>query len=148
MWIAHVENSSGICSSWTKASGYNPVDIFNPTKKGASVCNCGILLLHWVWSAWLRDLEIRNTKDQFWDSSALLPTLLFSTLTFSHGQQFGLGFIWFSFLLQFINNPSCTGQIVRSLLSRFVVMIWCFVVLVLVQSCIASLSSLLTADRL
>ncbi|XP_066376463.1 glutamate receptor 2.8-like isoform X2 [Miscanthus floridulus] len=48
----------------------------------------------------------------------------FSTLTFSH------------------------GEIVRSPLSRFVVVIWCFLVLVLVQSYTASLSSLLTADRL
>ena len=41
-----------------------------------------------------------------------------------------------------------TGQIVRSPLSRFVVVIWCFLVLVLVQSYTSSLSSLLTADRL
>ncbi|KAL6606033.1 hypothetical protein ACP70R_041686 [Stipagrostis hirtigluma subsp. patula] len=48
----------------------------------------------------------------------------FSTLTFSH------------------------DQIIKSLQSKIVVVIWCFVVLVLVQSYTASLSSLLTAQRL
>uniref|UniRef100_J3MBZ3 Ionotropic glutamate receptor C-terminal domain-containing protein n=1 Tax=Oryza brachyantha TaxID=4533 RepID=J3MBZ3_ORYBR len=48
----------------------------------------------------------------------------FSTLTFSH------------------------GQIIKSHLSKIVVVIWCFVVLVLVQSYTASLSSILTAKRL
>ncbi|CAM0913247.1 unnamed protein product [Alopecurus aequalis] len=48
----------------------------------------------------------------------------FSTLTFSH------------------------GQIIRSPLSKIVVVIWCFVVLVIVQSYTASLSSILTAKRL
>nr|XP_020149426.1 glutamate receptor 2.8-like [Aegilops tauschii subsp. strangulata] len=48
----------------------------------------------------------------------------FSTLTFSH------------------------GQIIRSPLSQIVVVIWCFVVLVIVQSYTASLSSILTAKRL
>ncbi|KAF0901996.1 hypothetical protein E2562_011824 [Oryza meyeriana var. granulata] len=47
----------------------------------------------------------------------------FSTLTFSH------------------------GQIIKSPLSKIVVVIWCFVVLVLVQSYTASLSSILTAKR-
>uniref|UniRef100_A0A0D9WMS6 Ionotropic glutamate receptor C-terminal domain-containing protein n=1 Tax=Leersia perrieri TaxID=77586 RepID=A0A0D9WMS6_9ORYZ len=48
----------------------------------------------------------------------------FSTLTFSH------------------------GQIIKSPLSKIVVVIWCFVVLVLVQSYTASLSSILTVKRL
>ncbi|TVU12249.1 hypothetical protein EJB05_45884, partial [Eragrostis curvula] len=48
----------------------------------------------------------------------------FSTLTFSH------------------------DQIIRSPLSKIVVVIWCFVVLILVQSYTASLSSMLTAERL
>ncbi|XBH98198.1 hypothetical protein VPH35_127746 [Triticum aestivum] len=48
----------------------------------------------------------------------------FSTLTFSH------------------------GQIIRRPLSKIVVVIWCFVVLVIVQSYTASLSSILTAKRL
>ncbi|XP_044956199.1 glutamate receptor 2.8-like [Hordeum vulgare subsp. vulgare] len=48
----------------------------------------------------------------------------FSTLTFSH------------------------GQVIRSPLSKIVVVIWCFVVLVIVQSYTASLSSILTAKRL
>ncbi|KAM0918361.1 hypothetical protein ACQ4PT_008922 [Festuca glaucescens] len=48
----------------------------------------------------------------------------FSTLTFSH------------------------GQIIKSPLSKIVVVIWCFVVLVIVQSYTASLSSILTAKRL
>ncbi|XP_015693932.2 glutamate receptor 2.8-like [Oryza brachyantha] len=48
----------------------------------------------------------------------------FSTLTFSH------------------------GQIIKSPLSKIVVVIWCFVVLILVQSYTASLSSMLTAKRL
>ncbi|TKW19781.1 hypothetical protein SEVIR_4G042300v4 [Setaria viridis] len=48
----------------------------------------------------------------------------FSTLTFSH------------------------GQIIRSPLSKVVVVIWCFAVLVLVQSYTANLSSILTAKRL
>ncbi|XP_006655867.2 glutamate receptor 2.7-like isoform X1 [Oryza brachyantha] len=47
----------------------------------------------------------------------------FSTMTFSHGQ-------------------------VKSLLSKIVVVIWCFVMIVLVQSYTASLSSMLTAERL
>ncbi|KAM0859777.1 hypothetical protein ACQ4PT_046971 [Festuca glaucescens] len=49
---------------------------------------------------------------------------VFSTLTFSHGQS------------------------IRSPLSKIVVVIWCFVVLILVQSYTASLSSMLTAKRL
>ncbi|KAE8771018.1 Glutamate receptor 2.5 [Hordeum vulgare] len=48
----------------------------------------------------------------------------FSTLTFSH------------------------GQVIRSPLSKIFVVIWCFVVLVIVQSYTASLSSILTAKRL
>uniref|UniRef100_A0A0D9WMS4 Ionotropic glutamate receptor C-terminal domain-containing protein n=1 Tax=Leersia perrieri TaxID=77586 RepID=A0A0D9WMS4_9ORYZ len=40
------------------------------------------------------------------------------------------------------------GQIIRSPLSKIVVVIWCFVVLILVQSYTASLSSMLTAKRL
>ncbi|CAL5044116.1 unnamed protein product [Urochloa decumbens] len=48
----------------------------------------------------------------------------FSTLTFSH------------------------GQIIRSSLSKVAVVIWCFAVLVLVQSYTANLSSMLTAKRL
>ncbi|CAL5044117.1 unnamed protein product [Urochloa decumbens] len=48
----------------------------------------------------------------------------FSTLTFSH------------------------GHIIRSPMSRIAVVIWCFVVLVLVQSYTASFSSILTAERL
>ena len=42
----------------------------------------------------------------------------------------------------------CTGQIIRSPLSKIVVVIWCFVVLILVQSYTASLSAMLTAKRL
>ncbi|KAM3194676.1 hypothetical protein ACQJBY_070993 [Aegilops geniculata] len=49
---------------------------------------------------------------------------VFSTLTFSHGQS------------------------IRSPLTKIVVVIWCFVVLILVQSYTASLSSMLTAKRL
>ncbi|KAM0922847.1 hypothetical protein ACQ4PT_005895 [Festuca glaucescens] len=49
---------------------------------------------------------------------------IFSTLTFSHGQS------------------------IRSPLSKIVVVIWCFLVLILVQSYTASLSSMLTAKRL
>ncbi|KAF7099954.1 hypothetical protein CFC21_101527 [Triticum aestivum] len=49
---------------------------------------------------------------------------VFSTLTFSH------------------------GQIIRSPLSKIVVVIWCFVVLILVQSYTSSLSSILTTERL
>ncbi|KAE8768669.1 Glutamate receptor 2.5 [Hordeum vulgare] len=49
---------------------------------------------------------------------------VFSTLTFSHGHT------------------------IRSPLSKIVVVIWCFVVLVLVQSYTANLSSILTAKRL
>ncbi|VAI83699.1 unnamed protein product [Triticum turgidum subsp. durum] len=49
---------------------------------------------------------------------------IFSTLTFSH------------------------GPIIRSPLSKIVVVVWCFVVLILVQSYTASLSSMLTAKRL
>ncbi|KAM3208256.1 hypothetical protein ACQJBY_063122 [Aegilops geniculata] len=49
---------------------------------------------------------------------------VFSTLTFSHGHT------------------------IRSPLSKIVVVIWCFVVLILVQSYTASLSSILTAKRL
>jgi hypothetical protein len=41
-----------------------------------------------------------------------------------------------------------TGQIIKSPLSKIVVVIWCFVVLILVQSYTASLSSMLTAKRL
>lgn len=41
-----------------------------------------------------------------------------------------------------------TDQIIKSLHSKVVVVIWCFMVLVLVQSYTASLSSLLTAQRL
>ncbi|CAM0913473.1 unnamed protein product [Alopecurus aequalis] len=40
------------------------------------------------------------------------------------------------------------GQIIRSPLSKIVVVIWCFVVLILVQSYTASLSSMLTAKKL
>ncbi|EEC80155.1 hypothetical protein OsI_21966 [Oryza sativa Indica Group] len=40
------------------------------------------------------------------------------------------------------------GQIIKSPLSKIVVVIWCFVVLILVQSYTASLSSMLTAKRL
>ena len=47
------------------------------------------------------------------------------------------------FLLNFV-----TDQIIKKLHSKVVVVIWCFVVLVLVQSYTASLSSLLTAQRL
>lgn len=49
---------------------------------------------------------------------------VFSTMTFSHGQS------------------------IRSPLSKIVVVIWCFVVLILVQSYSASLSAMLTAKRL
>uniref|UniRef100_A0A8R7V0Y0 Ionotropic glutamate receptor C-terminal domain-containing protein n=1 Tax=Triticum urartu TaxID=4572 RepID=A0A8R7V0Y0_TRIUA len=49
---------------------------------------------------------------------------VFSTLTFSHGQS------------------------IRSPLSKIVVVIWCFVVLILVQSYTSTLSSILTANRL
>uniref|UniRef100_M8CIS8 Glutamate receptor 2.6 n=1 Tax=Aegilops tauschii TaxID=37682 RepID=M8CIS8_AEGTA len=41
-----------------------------------------------------------------------------------------------------------SGQSIRSPLTRIVVVIWCFVVLILVQSYTASLSSILTAKRL
>jgi len=43
---------------------------------------------------------------------------------------------------------SITGQIITSPLSKVVVVIWCFAVLVLVQSYTANLSSMLTAKRL
>ncbi|KQK19198.1 glutamate receptor 2.8 isoform X2 [Brachypodium distachyon] len=49
---------------------------------------------------------------------------VFSTLTFSHGES------------------------IRSPLSKIVVVVWCFAVLILVQSYTASLSSILTAKRL
>ena len=42
----------------------------------------------------------------------------------------------------------CTAHIIRSPLSKIVVVIWCFLVLVLVQSYTASFSSILTAERL
>uniref|UniRef100_A0ACD6A5Y8 Uncharacterized protein n=1 Tax=Avena sativa TaxID=4498 RepID=A0ACD6A5Y8_AVESA len=48
----------------------------------------------------------------------------------------------------FSTLTSSHGQIVRSPLSKIVVVIWCFVVLVIVQSYTASLSSMLTAKRL
>jgi hypothetical protein len=41
-----------------------------------------------------------------------------------------------------------SDQIIRSPLSRIVVVIWCFVVLIVVQCYAASLSSFLTAERL
>ena len=42
----------------------------------------------------------------------------------------------------------CTAHIIRSPLSKIVVVIWCFLVLVLVQSYTASFSSILTTERL
>ncbi|KQK19197.1 glutamate receptor 2.8 isoform X2 [Brachypodium distachyon] len=74
---------------------------------------------------WL--IEGPRNQEYQGSSSRQLSTALyfsFSTLTFSH------------------------GQIIRSPLSKVVVVIWCFVVLVLVQSYTASLSSILTAKRL
>uniref|UniRef100_A0A0A9UF29 Uncharacterized protein n=1 Tax=Arundo donax TaxID=35708 RepID=A0A0A9UF29_ARUDO len=59
-----------------------------------------------------------------WKQFSTVFYFTFSTLTFSH------------------------DQIIKSLHSKVVVVIWCFVVLVLVQSYTASLSSLLTAQRL
>ena len=41
-----------------------------------------------------------------------------------------------------------TGHIIRSPLSKFVVVIWCFVVVVPVQSYTASFSSILATERL
>ncbi|KAG8093764.1 hypothetical protein GUJ93_ZPchr0012g19879 [Zizania palustris] len=68
----------------------------------------------------------RNLEYQGPRSRQLFTALYFSfsTLTFSH------------------------SPIIKSPLSKFVVVIWCFVVLVLVQSYTASLSSILTAKRL
>ncbi|KAL6861896.1 hypothetical protein ACP4OV_017596 [Aristida adscensionis] len=57
----------------------------------------------------------------------------FSTLTFSHGHHLEL------------KLPD--SQIIRSPLSKIAVVIWCFAVLVLVQSYTANLSSMLTAQR-
>uniref|UniRef100_A0ACD5XXW8 Uncharacterized protein n=3 Tax=Avena sativa TaxID=4498 RepID=A0ACD5XXW8_AVESA len=48
----------------------------------------------------------------------------------------------------FSTLTSSHDQIIRSPLSKIVVVIWCFVVLVIVQSYTASLSSMLTAKRL
>lgn len=50
---------------------------------------------------------------------------------------------WYYSLLVFV-----TGERVVSNLARFVVIVWCFVVLVLTQSYTASLSSLLTVQQL
>uniref|UniRef100_A0A0Q3V9E5 Ionotropic glutamate receptor C-terminal domain-containing protein n=1 Tax=Setaria italica TaxID=4555 RepID=A0A0Q3V9E5_SETIT len=48
----------------------------------------------------------------------------------------------------FSTLPFSHGQMIRSPLSKVVVVIWCFAVLVLVQSYTANLSSMLTAKRL
>ncbi|TVU12247.1 hypothetical protein EJB05_45882, partial [Eragrostis curvula] len=68
----------------------------------------------------------KNTEFQGsrWKQFSTTFYFTFSTLTFSH------------------------DQIIKSLQSKVVVVIWCFVMLVLVQSYTASLSSLLTAQRL
>lgn len=50
---------------------------------------------------------------------------------------------WYNSLLVFV-----TGERVVSNLARFVMIVWCFVVLVLTQSYTASLSSLLTVQQL
>lgn len=67
----------------------------------------------------------RNMEYQGSNTRQLSTALYFafSTLTFSH------------------------GQIIKSPLSKIVVVIWCFVVLVLVQSYTASFSSILTVKR-
>ncbi|KAE8768661.1 glutamate receptor 2.8-like [Hordeum vulgare] len=72
---------------------------------------------------------IEIPKNQEYQGSSLRQCttalyFVFSTLTFSHGQS------------------------IRSPLSKIVVVIWCFVVLILVQSYTSSLSSMLTAKRL
>ncbi|XP_015694027.1 glutamate receptor 2.8-like [Oryza brachyantha] len=68
-----------------------------------------------------RNLEYQGSSSRQFSTALYFS---FSTLTFSH------------------------GQIIESPLSKIVVVIWCFVVLVLVQSYTASLSSILTAKRL
>ncbi|KQK19201.1 hypothetical protein BRADI_1g46940v3 [Brachypodium distachyon] len=72
---------------------------------------------------------IEQPRNQEYEGSCLKQCsnalyFVFSTLTFSHGQS------------------------IKSPLSKIVVVIWCFVVLILVQSYTASLSSILTAKRL
>ncbi|XP_062232880.1 glutamate receptor 2.8-like [Phragmites australis] len=75
-----------------------------------------------VWMIeWPRNLEFQGLSLRQFSNASYFA---FSTLTFSH------------------------DQIIRSPLSRFVVVIWCFVVLVLVQSYTANFSSILTAKRL
>ncbi|CAM0871369.1 unnamed protein product [Alopecurus aequalis] len=68
-----------------------------------------------------RNLEYQGPSSRQWSSALYFS---FSTLTCSH------------------------GQIITSPLSKIVVVIWCFLVLVIVQSYTASLSSILTAKRL
>ncbi|KAF7094200.1 hypothetical protein CFC21_096529 [Triticum aestivum] len=74
---------------------------------------------------WMIELP-KNQEYQGSRSRQCSTTLyfIFSTLTFSH------------------------GPIIKSPLSKIVVVVWCFVVLILVQSYTASLSSILTAKRL
>ncbi|BAS96561.1 Os06g0190700 [Oryza sativa Japonica Group] len=68
-----------------------------------------------------RNLEYQGSSSRQFSTALYFS---FSTLTFSH------------------------GHIIKSPLSKIVVVIWCFVVLVLVQSYTASLSSILTAKKL
>jgi ABC-type amino acid transport substrate-binding protein len=77
----------------------------------------------------------------------------FSTLTFSHGNLSTLSSNFFMILIICAMVSSMTSsvhadQIIRSPLSKVVVVIWCFAVLVVVQSYTANLSSMLTAKRL
>ncbi|KAI4976530.1 hypothetical protein ZWY2020_050137 [Hordeum vulgare] len=84
-----------------------------------------VFFLYTGFVLWMIELP----KNQEYQGSSLRQCstalyFVFSTLTFSHGHT------------------------IRSPLSKIVVVIWCFVVLVLVQSYTASLSSILTAKRL
>jgi ionotropic glutamate receptor len=110
------------------------------------------------------------TNDEFkgsrWKQFSTAFYFTFSTLTFSHGilvlhstlnciclcSILNSKFYFFCFMLEFLIIHFfiyfLTDQILKKLHSKVVVVIWCFVVLVLVQSYTASLSSLLTAKRL
>ncbi|XP_047057055.1 glutamate receptor 2.8-like [Lolium rigidum] len=84
-----------------------------------------VFFLYTGFALWMIELP----RNQEYQGSSLRQCstalyFVFSTLTFSHGQS------------------------IRSPLSKIVVVIWCFVVLILVQSYTASLSSILTAKRL
>nr|XP_020159408.1 glutamate receptor 2.5-like [Aegilops tauschii subsp. strangulata] len=74
---------------------------------------------------WMTELPTHQEYQELsWRQCGTAIYFIFCTLTFSHGQS------------------------IRSPLTRIVVVIWCFVVLILVQSYTASLSSILTAKRL